>query len=81
MECEFCKVKVEDASHSLECEMVVSHLFAGNVSLSFPEETIVNLVTTIKKPNKLPILKWKTIRELCKNLRGISDVPNEMMYC
>ena len=80
MECEFCKVKVEDASHLLECKMVVSHLFAGNVSLSFPEETIVNLVTTIKKPNKLPILKWKNIRELCKDLRETLVLPNNMMY-
>ena len=71
---------MEDASHLLECNMVLSHLLAGNISLSFPEETIVDLVTSIKKPNKLPILKWKTIRELCKDLRGISNLPNNMMY-
>ena len=66
--CEFCKEEIRDASHLLECEMVLSHLFAGNVSLSCPEETIVNLVSTVKKPCKLPILKWKTISELCKEL-------------
>ena len=81
MECEFCKERVQDANHLLECGMVLSHLFAGCVSLSCPEETIVDLVTTIKKPNKLPILKWKTILELCKDLRGISNLPNNMMYC
>ena len=80
MECEFCKERVESTSHLLECDVVLSHLFAGNISLSCPEETIVDLVTTIKKPNKLPILKWKTISELCNELRGLSNLPNNMMY-
>ena len=81
MECEFCKERVGGTSHLLECDMVMSHLFAGSISLSCPEETIVNLVTTIKRPNKLPTLKWKTILELCKELRGVSNSPNDMMYC
>ena len=80
MECEFCKERVQDTNHLLECDMVLSHFFTGNTSLSFPEETIVNLVTTIKKPNKLPILRWKNIRELCKDLRETLDLPNNMMY-
>ena len=80
VKCEFCEKKVQDPSHLLECDVVLSHLFAGNISLSCPEEAIVDLVTTIKKPNKLPILKWKTIRELCKELRGMSNLPNNMMY-
>ena len=78
--CEFCKVKVEDVNHLLECDMVLSHLLTGSLSLSFPEETIVNFVSTIKKPNKLPILKWKSIRELCKDLREMLVLTNNMMY-
>ena len=78
--CEFCKEKVQDPNHLLECDMVLSHLFAGCISLSCPEETNVNLVTTIKKPNKLPILRWKTMSELCKELRKMSNLPNNMMY-
>ena len=80
MECEFCKEKVKDPNHLLECDMVLSHLFAGNISLSCPEETIVDLVTTIKKPNKLPILRWKNILELSEELRGVSSHQSTMMY-
>ena len=78
-QCEFCdKTNVEN--HLLECEKLVGFLFDGNTTLSFPEETYVQLVNTVKKPKKTPSLRWKSILELCKELRGISDHKSTMMY-
>ena len=60
--------------------MVLSHLLAGSTSLSCPEGTDVDLITTIKKPNKLPIPRWKTMNELFKELREMTNFPTNMMY-
>ena len=76
-QCEFCD-EPDIENHLLECEMVLSYLFAGTSTLSFPDEMIIELVNVIKKPRKLPILRWKNIRELCEALRGTNN--STMMY-
>ena len=60
--------------------MVIGFLFGGDTMLSFPEETTVQLVNTVKKPTKIPSTRWKNIRELCDALRGVSTHSNTMMY-
>ena len=77
--CEFCKQE-NKGNHLLECEMVLSHYFGGTTSLVCIEETNISLISTIKKPGKLPILRWKTIQELCKELKDSTHQPNSMMY-
>ena len=77
--CEFCD-KPDVGNHLLECEMVLSYLFAGSTTLSCPDETTIQLVNTIKKTKKLPVLRWKNIRELCEELRGVSTHQSTMMY-
>ena len=76
-QCEFCD-ELDIENHLLECEMVLSYLFAGTTTLSFPDEMTIELVNVIKKPRKLPILRWKNIRELCESLRGTNN--STMMY-
>ena len=78
-QCEFCKLE-NKGNHLLECEMVLSHYFGGTTSLVCIEDTNVSLISTIKKPGKLPILRWKTIQELCKELVDSTHQPNSMMY-
>ena len=78
-QCEFCD-KPDVVNHLLECEMVLAHLFDGNTTLSFPEETSVQLVNTVKKPKRIPTLRWKNMRELCDALRGVSNHASTMMY-
>ena len=77
--CEFCNLE-NIGNHLLECEMVLSHYFGGTTSLVCVEETIISLISTIKKPKRLPILRWKTIQELCKELRDSTHQQNSMMY-
>ena len=67
-------------NHLLECEMVLGHLFDGDTTLALPEETTVQLVNSIKKPRRIPLVRWRTIRELCDALRGVSIHSNTMMY-
>ena len=76
-QCEFCD-KPDIENHLLECEMVLAYLFAGSTTLSCPDETTIQLVNTVKKIKKLPILRWKNIRELCEELRGTGN--STMMY-
>ena len=78
-QCEFCN-KPDVDNHLLECEMVLAHLFEGSTCFSCLEETSIQLVNTVKKVKKLPSLRWKSILELCKELRGISDHTSTMMY-
>ena len=78
-QCEFCD-KPDIENHLLECEMVLSYLFAGSTTLSCPDETTIELVNVVKKHRKLPILRWKNIRELCDALRGVSNHASTMMY-
>ena len=77
--CEFCNHE-NKGKHLLECEMVLSHYFGGTIYLACVEETNISLISTIKKPGKLPILRWKTIKELCKELVDSTHQPNSMMY-
>ena len=76
-QCEFCD-KPDVENHLLECEMVLSYLFAGSTTLNCLDEATIELVNVIKKPKKLPILRWKNIRELCVALRGTGN--STMMY-
>ena len=76
-QCEFCD-KPDIENHLLECEMVLSYLFAGSTTLNCLDEATIELVNVIKKPKKLPILRWKNIRELCGELRGTGN--STMMY-
>ena len=78
--CDFCETMDVDPNHLLECEMVIGFLFDGNTSLSFEEETSVQLVNTVKKPKKIPSPRWKNIRELCDALRGVSINHGNTMY-
>ena len=78
-QCEFCD-KPDEKNHLLECEMVVGFLFDGDTALSFPEETSIQLVNTVKKPKRIPSTRWKNMRELCDALRGVSTHSNTMMY-
>ena len=78
-QCEFCE-QDDINNHLLECEMVLAYLFAGSTTFSCPEETTIQLVNTVKKVKKLPKLRWKNIRELCEELRGISNHTSTMMY-
>ena len=78
--CEFCNHEIKEADHLLGCEMVLAHFFGPSTTLVCQEDVNISLITTIKKPNKLPTPRWKTIRELCNDLRGISTTPNNMMY-
>ena len=71
-QCEFCD-KPDIENHLLECEMVLSFLFAGSTTLTCTDETTIQLVNTVKK-----IKKWKNILELCEELRGAGD--STMMY-
>ena len=80
MECKFCPKKVDDSDHLLECDMLLAHLFNGCTSLSCPEEAIINLVSCVKNPNKLPTLRWRTILELCEELQKMTKPPNNTMY-
>ena len=76
-QCEFCD-KPDVVNHLLECEMVIAYFFAGSTTLSCPGEMTIQLVDTVKKPKKLPVLRWKNIRELCEELRGTGK--SSMMY-
>ena len=76
-QCEFCD-KPDIENHLLECEMVLAYLFAGSTTLSCHDETTIQLVNTVKKIKKLPVLRWKNILELCDALRGAGD--STMMY-
>ena len=78
-QCEFCDKPNVD-NHLLECEMMIGFLFGGDTTLSFPEETLVQLVNSVKKPKRIPSPRWKNIRELCDALRGVSTHSNNMMY-
>ena len=78
-QCEFCG-KADVENHLLECEMVLSYLFAGSTTFSCPDETTIQLINTVKKPKKLPVLRWKNILELCEELRGVSNHQSTMMY-
>ena len=80
MKCNFCQRLVHDMEHLLECEMVLSYLFSGCISLSCPEETIIDLVTCSRKPNKLPSCRWKTILEFREEMLKMSKPPNNAMY-
>ena len=80
MKCNFCQKIVHDLDHLLECEMVMSYLFNGCISLSCPEEIIINLVTCSRKPNKLPSCRWITILEFREEMKGMSNPPNNAMY-
>ena len=71
--CEFCNHE-NKGKHLLECEI------GGTIYLACVEETNISLISTIKKPGKLPILRWKTIKELCKELVDSTHQPNSMMY-
>ena len=78
-QCEFCD-KLDENNHLLECEMVLSYLFAGSTTLSCPDEMTIQLVNTVKKVKKLPVLRWKNILELCEELRGVTNHSSTMMY-
>ena len=78
-QCELCD-EPDVNNHLLVCEMVLSHLFGGSTTFSCTDETIIQLVNTVKKPKKLPTPRWKNIRELFEELRGVSTHPNTMMY-
>ena len=73
MNCEFCEERISEFNHLLECEMVLSYLFAGSTTFSCPDDTTIELINTIKKPKKLPIVRWKNIRELSEELRAVSS--------
>ena len=78
-QCEFCD-KPDVKNHLLECEMVLGHLFGGETVIAFPEETSVQLVVTVKKPKKLPLVRWKNLVELARDLRGETGNTSTMMY-
>ena len=78
-QCEFCD-NPNVGNHLIECEMVLGHLFDGNTTFSFHEETSIQLVNTVKKPKRIPSTRWKNIRELCNALQGVSTHSNTMMY-
>ena len=76
-QCEFCDRPNVD-NHLLECEMVLGFLFDGDTYIAFAEETTVQLVSSSKKPRRIPLVRWKTILELCNALRDKVEKP--MMY-
>ena len=76
--CEFCD-EPNVANHLLECEMVLGYLFDGDTFLSFAEETTVQLVTSSKKPRRIPLVRWKTILDLSNALRGKME-EKSIMY-
>ena len=76
-QCEFCDKPNVD-NHLLECEMVIGFLFDGDTTIAFPEETTVQLASSSKKPKRIPMVRWKTILELCNALRDRVEQP--MMY-
>ena len=78
-QCEFYDKPNVD-NHLLECEMVLSHYFEGTTSLVCEQDTNFSLVSTVKKPGKLPILRWKTILELCEDLVKSTNPPKNAMY-
>ena len=78
-QCDFCSEN-DVNGHLLDCKMVVGFLFDGNTALSFPEETSIQLVNSIKNPKKAPLTRWKNMRELCDALRGVSTHSSTMMY-
>ena len=77
--CKFCD-EPNAGNHLLECEMVLGHLFGGETLLAFPEEATVQLVVTVKKPKKLPLVRWKNLVELVRDLRGETGNTSTMMY-
>ena len=80
IKCDYCQKLVNNLNHLLECEMVLSYLFNGCLSLSCPEETITDLVTCSRKPNELPSCRWMTILEFREEILKISNPPNNAMY-
>ena len=78
-QCEFCD-KPDVNNHLLECEMVLGHLFGGETLLCFPEEATVQLVVTVKKNHKLPLVRWKNLVELARDLCGETGNTSAMMY-
>ena len=77
-QCEFCDKPNVD-NHLLECEMVLGFLFEGDTHISFAEETTVQLVSSFKKPRRIPLVRWKTIPELC-NTMGVKVGEKNIMY-
>ena len=77
--CEFCD-EPNVGNHLLECEMVLGYLFDGDTFISFAEETTVQLVTSSKKPRRIPLVRWKTILDLSNALRGKMGEEKSIMY-
>ena len=76
--CEFCDKPNVD-NHLLECEMVLGYLFDGDTFISFAEETTVQLTCSLKKPRRIPLVRWKTILELSNALQGKME-EKSIMY-
>ena len=80
MECEYCNKVTNNLNHFKECEMLIAYLFDGCTSLLCQEETTIGLVSRVNRPNKLPITRWRTLDELCRELREMACPPNDTMY-
>lgn len=65
--CEFCD-EPNVGNHLLECKMVIETLLEGNTALCFTKSTNIVVVDKVKWEGKLPILRWKNIKELCEDL-------------